>query len=377
MNSRSKKLHISVFALTSSNYYYNKKMEFTGGSERQMRNIVDCLSLIGGKVNVFISGSNLSIQKRKDINIIPLLNSKDSRLVKIIKVFYGLKKNESDIIYLRGISSQNLVVLLISALLNKKIILSIASDLQVMRSNSNYNNLIKKMSFYLAKKIVVQTKQQQILLYNNFNKNGQIFNNIINKKYFIDNQNKINNYHDRTIDRIWIGTIEKRKGVDHFISLANNFPQKIFVLIGGSNKNDDEYAKSKIKSIKNIQNINYLGFKQPNQIARYLNDAKVLISTSQLLNNNYTKEGFPNIFLEAWLFGTPVISMHCDPDNLISNNGLGCLAPNIDSINKTFISLLNDKNKWEKISENTVTFSLSRDINNIKVQRELQSLFVD
>ena len=54
MNFKRKILKVSVFALSSSNYFYDEAMIFTGGSERQMRNIVDCLSLFGSKVDVFV-----------------------------------------------------------------------------------------------------------------------------------------------------------------------------------------------------------------------------------------------------------------------------------------------------------------------------------
>ena len=70
MNLSGKKLEVGVFALSSSSYYYDKAMEYTGGSERQMRNIVDCLSLLRSKVDVFISNNNSPIQYYKDINII-------------------------------------------------------------------------------------------------------------------------------------------------------------------------------------------------------------------------------------------------------------------------------------------------------------------
>ena len=377
MNFKRKILKVSVFALSSSNYFYDEAMIFTGGSERQMRNIVDCLSLFGSKVDVFISDNDSSIQYRKDINIVPLLNTNDNLINKIINVIIGIRNNSSEIIYLRGISMQNLFVLLLGFIFKKKTILGITSDLQVLKTNSKIDNLKKLLSFILAKKIVVQTKQQNYLLKNFFNKSGQRFNNMINKNYFIKKNNQIVNNHNRRIDGIWIGTIEKRKGVSHFITLADNFSENNFIIIGANKKNEEQYAKSIMKEINNTPNINYLGFIQPNEIAKYLNDAKVLISTSEMLSNNYTKEGFPNIFLEAWLFGTPVISMNSDPDNLFSEIGLGYLTPTAESLKKAFFTLINNQTKWNSISNKSKEYALSRDINNIEVQKELHSLFIN
>ena len=37
-------------------------------------------------------------------------------------------------------------------------------------------------------------------------------------------------------------------------------------------------------------------------------------------------EGFPNIFIEAWACGVPVLSLHVDPGGVIKKEGLGEIA---------------------------------------------------
>ena len=55
-------------------------------------------------------------------------------------------------------------------------------------------------------------------------------------------------------------------------------------------------------------------------------NSKALISTSPM-------EGFPNIFIEAWACGKPVLSLYCDPGNIIEKEKLGEIGHgNMDKI---------------------------------------------
>jgi glycosyltransferase involved in cell wall biosynthesis len=49
---------------------------------------------------------------------------------------------------------------------------------------------------------------------------------------------------------------------------------------------------------------------------RQISNSKALISTSPM-------EGFPNIFIEAWACGVPVMSLFVDPGGVIEKEGLG------------------------------------------------------
>lgn len=52
--------------------------------------------------------------------------------------------------------------------------------------------------------------------------------------------------------------------------------------------------------------------------------ASLLVNTS-----DRGKEGFPNTFMQALMAGTPVVSRHCDPDSIITDNDLGFVSDDI------------------------------------------------
>ena len=69
--------------------------------------------------------------------------------------------------------------------------------------------------------------------------------------------------------------------------------------------------------------MDYRGHVAPEQTLKVIEEASLLLSTSD-------GEGFPSVFLEACVAGTPVVSLQIDPDNKIRDGKLGVLAGTVD-----------------------------------------------
>ena len=73
-----------------------------------------------------------------------------------------------------------------------------------------------------------------------------------------------------------------------------------------------------------MENVVVKGRQDHNETMRLIANAKALINTSYY-------EGFPNIFLEAWGSGVPVISLKVNPGNVFNEHKLGiCCEGNLD-----------------------------------------------
>jgi glycosyltransferase involved in cell wall biosynthesis len=95
------------------------------------------------------------------------------------------------------------------------------------------------------------------------------------------------------------------------LDLAESIPEQEFLLIGPAG-NDEKYYEQITDRAESIDNIDYLGRVDPEKIHDYYRNAIALVNTSQY-------EGFPNTFLEAWRFKTPVISLSVNPNRFIDS----------------------------------------------------------
>lgn len=172
------------------------------------------------------------------------------------------------------------------------------------------NSLFEKLyllSLSRSDGVISQTEYQE----NSLDKNYGIDSTIIKNGY------EIPEYEKRNLKYfLWVGRADKEsKNPEAFFKLSTRLPDHKFMMIAAPGQNDEYYQTLK-KRGKQLDNVVFEGFVEPNEILQYYRNGIALINTS-------FGEGFPNTFLEAWSVGTPVISLNVDLDGLLNDKQIG------------------------------------------------------
>ena len=146
---------------------------------------------------------------------------------------------------------------------------------------------------------------------------------------------------DNTKHVLWIGRFSLEKRLEWLLDIAEACPEFTFHVVGGANS-ETEYSKELSSRMENLPNVVGHGYISHDKMAPLYHSMGILLSTSVC-------EGFPTIFIEAWSCGIPVIST-IDPDGVIAKYGLGRTADNKDGLIQSLKEIVNDHEKWLKIS---------------------------
>jgi glycosyltransferase involved in cell wall biosynthesis len=150
------------------------------------------------------------------------------------------------------------------------------------------------------------------------------------KKYFnIDHSYVVPNFQPvppppppkkEPIKVLWVANFKRLKQPELFIRLAQEFESidsRIkFVMVGAPASWEHQWQKRVSNLIEKVNNLTYLG-------AQPLDNVNDLFRESHILINTSLYEGFSNTFIQAWFNEVPVISINCNPDDILEKNNIG------------------------------------------------------
>lgn len=252
----------------------------------------------------------------------------------------SLARANADIYFQKMVGPSSALAVLFPRLKKRKFIYTISSDRELQREETNAMafplGFFCRFTIKNAHSIIAQSKYQQELLKNNFGKESVLIKSIYPLPK--ERRSKI-----KPPLVLWAATIRRSKQPEIFLELARQIPEAKFQMVGGGAVEEEaQYFEEIRRQAEQLPNLKFVGFVPPHQISRYFAQAAIFVNTS-------TIEGFPNTFLQAWGNYTPVVSLNCDPDEIICRYKLGFHSKSFKQLVEDVKLLLSDAKLREKM----------------------------
>jgi glycosyltransferase involved in cell wall biosynthesis len=216
------------------------------------------------------------------------------------------------------------------------------ASLPLMRTRRE--RLLYRFGVRRADRIIVQTRTQQRMLREGFGRDSEW----IPMPCIAPGDPEIQPAGPGARRVLWIGRIAPEKRPDRLLALAAACPDLAFDLVGP--EDGSEYARQTIAQARAMPNVFVHGPAGRERVSAFYRSASALCCTSE-------GEGFPNIFLEAWSHGVPVVST-VDPDGVITDLGLGVAAGEMSGLARGLQALLANTESWWAVSARARTYYL-------------------
>jgi glycosyltransferase involved in cell wall biosynthesis len=259
----------------------------------------------------------------------------------------ALRRADAAVYIVRGFEGYVLVAALFTALRRRRFIFSGSSDLDFdiqKRALGRLRTVLYRWAIRSADAVVVQTEQQQRLAARALTPGRRPT--LISS--FAKPARRPSG--DR-LAFVWIGRLVDYKRPLDFVRLAEEVPEGQFRMVCMETVGTDRELRAAIHSrADRLANLEILGSRPPDQLLQLIERSVAVVSTSDA-------EGMPNVFLEAWSRGTPVLTLRFDPDGIVRSRLLGVAAMGewADFVNGAR-SLLADAGLRARIAENALRY---------------------
>lgn len=338
-------MRVCFFSPTAYSYFNPDSNTWAGGAETQQVLIARHMRTKGIDVS-FIVGDygQADIEEVEGITLIksfsPFTGNRKLRFLPDMNAIWrAMKTTDADVYNQRSTAFYTGQLAYFARKLGRSFTFSVGIDYNC------YRDCQKKLPFPLtrlyryglrtADAVIAQTEKQQSLLRSNFGIEAVLIRNGIP----IPPEEESSGAGDAagphevplpaqegigTPEFLWVGSIRKRKHPDLYLELARRIPTAAFTMIGGPG-DDARYYEHIAGEARSIPNIAYIGFVQPGEIGDYYRRAYAYINTSDF-------EGFPNTYLEAWVWGVPTLTLEIDPDGIITRHHLGAVTGSFEGL---------------------------------------------
>lgn len=337
--------HICFVSESIHSFYGSGVPEGVGGAERQQYMLARELVKEGLEVSVVTirrEGVNrVEIHDGVEVwNILPKKRGLKNIPHKSISLFRALQQVDADIYYARGNDFLYISLSMLCRFHDASFVFAVANDANVEPSHINRKPVfirpLYRYAIRAADAITALTPHQRDVLETIHGVEATV----IPCGYDIPSEADILD-HDERKYVLWVGRLDQdQKHPDRFIELARRLPDIQFVMIGPPA--DDDPNRSYFEKIRQeavtLDNLEFYKFVPPNEIHEFFKQSMLLVNTSEY-------EGFGNVFLEAWRYATPVVTLNYTLHGVIDQEDVGVHAESLNDMQRTIASLVSDSDR--------------------------------
>ncbi len=191
--------------------------------------------------------------------------------------------------------------------------------------------------------IIAQTQEQRTLMMQALGCNPTVIPNL-----WIPDNGEVREVEAGDVGVLWVGNIRPRKRPEMALEVAERLPELRLTMIGGPVPGSEELYQRVVRRADELGNVDCLGHVPHDEIHAYYARATALLHTSET-------EGFPNVFLEAWGHGVPVVST-LDPDHVIRQHCLGAVCKTRAELALRLRELCNDGRRRDAMGQAAIGY---------------------
>ncbi|MDO8480154.1 MAG: glycosyltransferase family 4 protein [Candidatus Rokubacteria bacterium] len=188
-----------------------------------------------------------------------------------------------------------------------------------------------------ADAVVAQTSRQQRILCETFGLSSTVIRSCCEWSPEVTRIAQSASYDPAPGPVLWVGRLSEVKRPDWVIRLAADLPECRFDLVGQSNV-ASQYGRTLAGQIQSLANIRWHGYVPHHLMKALYRECRLLLCTSE-------SEGFPNVFLEAWAWGKPVLTS-VDPDDVVAKFQLGYVETDYVALKRRLMASLSESAMW-------------------------------
>jgi len=306
---------------TIHTYFGSTNTKGAGGAERQQYMLIREFVKKSYDISVatLATGDDVTSDGVTIYQCIPDIRGFTGAPYKLASVVRSLRSINADIYYVRGNHFLAVATAIACRLSSKSFVYAVANDSDIEPDYWKERNWILKNLYFWALKsantITTLTQFQRDVLESEY----QLDADVIPCGYSLPESGDIIPHDEREFV-LWVGRMDPvQKMPTRFVELARRCPDQQFIMIGPPDNDRPEHADEIQSQAGEVDNLEYIGFVEPSEIHEYFRRASLLVSTSDF-------EGFGNVFLEAWRYETPVVSLNYTLDGVISKQPVGKYA---------------------------------------------------